>query len=190
MGTRKRKSQGGVNWGLILGVGGFAVVLLIAAGVAAFLLTRPGGQQAGKQPTPGTAPRTEYDEYITYDSPGPRTAWTRIRKVVIVDKWYRKLDRLHQELPPAWRANSLAEADAVVLVVWDKLTGMGNAAGDGKVITFTPFDMHRAKVEVFSRSKEYYGDALLTPLGKATSTTAADVIGYLEMLNASAKGPK
>jgi hypothetical protein len=186
MGSRKRKSQGGSSWGLFLGIGGAVLVLLIGIGAGVgFFMARKGSQPPDKTPSPGTPAPSEYDEWVTYE-PGhtaQRTAWGRIQKVLIVDKWYRKLDRLHQELPPARRAASPADADAIILVTWDKVQGMKNAKGDGKFVTFIPVEMDRAKVVVINPRKEFYGEALLNPVGNDTSTTAANVIEFVDGLN-------
>lgn len=163
-------------------------MLLIAAGVAAAGLTAR-ASASGQAGIPGTPPRCEYDEWVTYEPAIPvqqRTAWTRIGKVLIVDRWYRNLDEIHHELPAEWRASSPADAAPMVLVGRDKVTGMGNAVGDGKFITFTPIDLHRVKAAVFSPRKGFYGDVLLNPVGKATTTTAANVIESLEMLSSAA----
>jgi hypothetical protein len=200
MGSRKRRSRRRTNWVillLLLGIGGGSLVLLLGLGAAiVWLLVRSGDQQAQQPPQQpsATAPaHGEYDEWAAYEAPFPppnRTAWVRIKKVLILDKAYRKLDRLQQELPPGWRANSPAEADAIVLIGWrDHVTGMGNAVGDGKVITYTPFDLERAGTVVISPRKEYYGQAWLSGDQNVPTVTAAKVVSFMEELNSAIGGP-
>jgi hypothetical protein len=199
MGSRKRKSKGRTSWGLLLGIGGVALALLIGAGVGiGWLLVRSGNQLARQvdratQPSPGAPVRGAYDEWVTYEPAIPvqkRTAWVRIRKVLIIDKTHRTLDRLQQELPPEWRASSPADADAIVLVrSRNTVKGMGNAKGDGKVITFTPFDMEQINVVVISPRKEFFGKSLFNANDKVRTVTAAALISWLELLNAEVGGP-